>query len=110
MARKVRVVRKNEVVGNGVALLQEAQGRAHGLLFANSAYRLMKAEMREMNLDYTVDETEVVEIRGKDTELPKVAYWGKDGLTGRIRIDYRVRMYTNGVGREVKGKRVSIVA
>ena len=103
MARKVRVVRKNEVADNGVALLQEAQGRANGLLFANGAYTLFKAELRGLDLT-----NEATKVRPDNTFIQ--SHWGKDGMTGRVRIDYRVKLYTNSVGKEVFGKRVSIVA
>ena len=103
MARKVRVVRKSEVEGNGVALLQEAQGRANGLLFANGAYTLLKVELRGLDLT-----NEATKVRPDKTYIQ--SHWGKDGMTGRVRIDYRVKLYTNSVDKEVFGKRVSIVA
>ena len=103
MTRKVRVVRKGEVEGNGVALLQEAQGRKNGLLFANGAYTLMKVELRALDMT-----NEAAKVRPDNTYIQ--SHWGKDGMTGRVRIDYRVKLYTNSVKKEVFGKRVSIVA
>ena len=103
MARKVRVVRKDEVPGNGVSLLQEAQGRANGLLFANGAYTAMKVELRGLALTNEADK-----VRADGAYI--LSHWGKDGMTGRIRVDYRVKLYTNKVDKDVFGKRVSVVA
>lgn len=103
MARRVRVVRKSEVAGNGVALLQEAQGRKNGLLFANGAYTALKAELRGLDMS-----NKATKVRPDNTYIQ--SHWGKVGMTGRIRVDYRVKLYTNSVDREVFGKRVTIVA
>jgi len=110
MARKVRVVRKDEVEGNVKALLHEANGRKNGLFFANGAYTVLKGELRAHDLTNEVISTEMVEVKGKVQELYKVSEWTSENSRVKVVVEYRQPMYVNSLGTQVRGKRIRIQA
>lgn len=74
-----------------------------GLLLRNSGYKILKRRLSD-ELNMTNQALEV----DPETGYYIKSKWSIEGAEAGIVVDYRVPLYTNSQGREVRGKKLSI--
>lgn len=94
-------LRPKDVEGTNLADYIEAMRKGTAFLFSGKGYKVFKSLLRQQ--DYVAAATE------KDGEAWLKAVWTAEDQPD-IQVEYKVPLYTNKTGYEVRGKRVTINA
>lgn len=95
------VLRPNDVEGTNLSDYIEAMRKGTAFLFSGKGYKVFKSLLREHEYKAVVSE--------KDGDAWVRAVWSADDQPD-VQVEYRVPLYTNKTGYEVRGKRVTINA
>jgi len=95
------VLRPEDVEGTSLSYYIKAMREGSALLFSGKGYKAFKALLREGNYKAAVSE--------QDGDAWVRAIWTADDQPD-VQVEYKVPLYTNKTGYEVRGKRVTINA
>lgn len=102
MPKTIEVMNAKDAADTDIMVIFEKIASADGLHVRGSGYKALKKRFRENMKNHAVDVD-------SETGYYNVSEWRpNDGSDVAIRVDYRVPLYTNSNGFEVKGKRLSI--
>lgn len=95
------VLRPDDVEGTSLNDYIEAMRKGTAFLFSGKGYKVFKSLLREHDYKAAVSE--------QDGDAWVRAIWTADGKPD-VQVEYRVPLYTNSAGYEVRGKRATINA
>ncbi len=95
------VLRPEDVEGTSLSYHIKVMREGAALLFSGKGYKAFKTLLREQNYKAAVSE--------QDGDAWVRAIWTADGQPD-VQVEYKVPLYTNKTGYEVRGKRVTINA
>ncbi len=85
-------------------ILAEMADAGDGLLFGNAAYKELCKKFRDAGMVNNATDVD------PDTGYYNESEWSLKGATAKVRVGYRVPLYTNSRGFLRKGKRLSLIS